>query len=79
MIEVQLDCSEIEPFDEISADEPPPMPVEPEIAINSATGIATVMLPANFMRSFRQPENTGERFLLPQYRQGSARNSRRRT
>ena len=64
VIEVQLDCSEIEPLDESSADEPPPMPVEPEVAINSAKGIVALRLPANFMHSFRQPENTGERLLL---------------
>ena len=64
VIEVQLDCSAIEPFGESSADEPPPMPMEPEVAINSAADIVAVRLPANFMHSFRQPENTGERLLL---------------
>ena len=70
VIEVRLDCSEVEPFDESSANEPPPMPLEPEVVINPAAGIATVRLPANFLHSFRQPENTGERLLLQSIAKG---------
>ena len=64
VIEVRLDCSEVELFDENSINEPPPMLVEPEVAVNFAAGIVTIRLPANFMHSFRQPENSGERLLL---------------
>ena len=64
VIEVRLDCSDVEAVDGQAASEPIPTPSEPEIAIDTRSRFATIKLPAKFMHIFRQPENAGERTLV---------------
>ena len=64
VVEVRLDCSDVEPFDEQAPREPIPTPFEPNVARSPGSRLATVKLPENFLHFFRQPENTGERLLV---------------
>ena len=64
VIEVQLDCSKLLTFDQLTETSPLTDPAEPEVQVDMHSGKAVIFLPPEFLRNFRQAENTGERLLV---------------
>ena len=72
-LEIRLNFDEVVVPEDSEEPRPGETSGEPEVTVNLNQRIAEIKFPSNFLRYFRQPENTGERLVLRSIAKGLVR------